>query len=141
VTVAIHNQEAPFAYGIVTNISPSGACVVTATPLPTGAKVYLRVSFYKHPDMFETNARVIWSREDSRLKQQSDAIDGLLFHGVQFAEVPTKQRARLLQMLDSPEFQLVFSPGSGEFDSFMTELSEDLNRLGAKFRQETGNSE
>lgn len=143
VTVAIHDKEMPFAYGIVTNISPSGACVVTATPLPTGSTVYLKVSFYRRPDMFEAKARVVWSREDHRraMAQEPQSGQGLLFHGVQFADVPTAQRARLLQMLDSKDFQLVFSPKSGEFDAFMNELSEDLKRLVDIFEKETGKNE
>lgn len=142
VTVAIHDKETPFAYGIVTNISPSGACVVTATPLPTGSTVHLKVSFYRRPDMFEAKARVVWSREDNQqtLAQEPESQRGLLFHGMQFAEVPTAQRARLLQLLDSKDFQVVFSPKSGEFDVLMSELSEDLNRLGVKFEQVTGKS-
>lgn len=139
VTVAVHDRDYPFAYGIVTNISPSGACVVTATPLPTGTTVFLKVSFYKQPDMFETKARVVWSREDSRIEKGWEAIEGLLFHGVQFAETPTKQRSRLLQLLDSEEFQLVYSPQSCDFDTLMSELSEDLNKLGSKFGKKTGN--
>lgn len=143
VTVAIQDVDKPFAYGIVTNISPSGACVVTATPLPTGSTVYLKVSFYRRPDMFESKARIVWSREDS---QQITGLgkgptQSLLFHGIQFSDVPTSQRARLLQMLDSKDFQLVFSPKSGEFDALMSELSDDLNRLGDKFEHETGKDE
>jgi hypothetical protein len=139
VTVAIHDRENPFAYGVVTNISHSGACVVTATPLPTGTTVFLRISFYQQPDMFETKARVVWSREDSRKEKEPENPEGFLFHGVQFAETPTKQRSRLLQLLDSTEFQLVYSPRSCDFDTFMNELSDDLNKLGSKFGQETGN--
>ena len=141
VTVAIHEKDTAFAYGIVTNISPSGACVVTATPLPTGSTVFLRVSFYRRPEMFETKARVVWSREDTRHQDSPDVTQGLLFHGMQFADVPTAQRARLLQLLDSSEFQLVFSPRSGEFDALMSEINDDLNRLGAKVGRETGATE
>jgi hypothetical protein len=141
VTVAIHDRDNPFAYGVITNISPTGACVITAAPLPTGTTVFLRISFYKQPEMFETKARVVWSREDRRSEKGPEAVEGFLFHGVQFAETPTKQRSRLLQLLDSAEFQLVYSPQSRDFDTFMSELSEDLNKLGSKFGQETGNPE
>jgi hypothetical protein len=140
VTVAIHDSDNPFAYGVVTNISPSGACLVTANPLPTGTTVFLRVSFYRQPDMFETKARVVWSRQGGQ-DEKLDTMEGLLFHGVQFAETSTNQRSHLLQLLDSTEFQLVYSPQSCDFDTFMSELSEDLNKLGSKFGQETGSNE
>jgi hypothetical protein len=140
VTVAIHDRDIPFAYGVVTNISPSGACVVTANPLPTGTTVFLRVSFYRQPDMFETKARVVWSRQGGR-NEKLDAMEGLLFHGVQFAETSTNQRSHLLQLLDSKEFQLVYSPQSCDFDTFMNELSEDLHKVGSKFGRETGSDE
>jgi hypothetical protein len=89
--------------------------------------------------MFETKARVVWSREDSRSEKESEPVKGLLFHGVQFAETPTKQRSRLLQLLDTTEFRLVYAPQSCDFDTFMNELAEDLNKLGSKFGRETGN--
>jgi hypothetical protein len=141
VTVAIQEQEDPFAYGIVTNISPSGACLVTAKPLPTGSKVHLQVSFYQQADLFVTDARVVWSRDDRRSLEKDDPLKGFIIHGVEFSGLPTNQRARLLHMLDSPDFQLVYSPNNGEFDSLMSELGDDLKQLGSKFTRETGGKE
>ncbi len=136
--VAIHDDDAPFAFGVVTNISPSGACVVTTTPLPTGSNVFLKVSFYRQPEMLETRARVIWSREDRLGNPIQEPKNAFLFHGVHFYSISTRQRSKLYQLLDSSEFQVVFAPGSGEFESLMNELSDDLKRLGAKFEKETG---
>ena len=136
--VAIHDEDAPFAYGVVTNISPSGACVVTTTPLPTGSNVLLKVSFYRQPEMLETRARIIWSREDRLGNPIREPDDAFLFHGVQFYGISTRQRSKLHQLLDSSEFQVVFAPGSGEFESLMNELSDDLKQLGVKFEKETG---
>jgi hypothetical protein len=138
VTVAIQDQDSPFAYGVVTNISPSGACLVTAKPLPTGSTVHLRVSFYLQPELFEAQARVVWSRDDKRNLEGDDPLRGFLFHGVEFSGIPTNQRAKLLHMLDSPDFQLIYSPNNGEFESLMSELGDDLKQLGTKFTRETG---
>jgi hypothetical protein len=139
VTVAIQDAESPFAYGVVTNISPSGACLVTAKPLPTGSTVQLRVSFHRQPELFEARARVVWSRDDNRNLEGDDPLRGLLLHGVEFSGIPTNQRVKLLQLLDSPDFQLVYSPNNGEFESLMSELGDDLRQLGTKFTRETGN--
>ncbi len=136
--VAIHDDDAPFAYGVVTNISPSGACVVTTTSLPTGSTVFLRVSFYQQPEMLETRGRIVWSREDRMGNPIHEPMDAFLFHGVQFYGISTKQRSRLHQLLDSSEFQVVFVPGSGEFESLMNELSDDLKQLGAKVEKDAG---
>jgi hypothetical protein len=140
VTVAIQNYSTPFAYGVVTNISPSGACLVTAKPLPTGSKVHLQVSFYQQPDLFETDARVVWSRDDRRSLEDQGPIKGFLFHGVEFSDIPTNQRARLLHMLDSQDFQVIYTPDNGEFESLMSDLGDALKQLGAKFNNETGNT-
>src|SRR3970040_3017824 len=64
VTVAFQDGETSLAYGVVTNISETGACVVTDSEVGQGRIVLLRMSFYRHADLFETEARVVWSGKE-----------------------------------------------------------------------------
>ena len=61
VTVAVQDGETSLAYGVVTNISETGACVMTDTTVGKGRIVMLRMSFYRHADLLETPARIVWS--------------------------------------------------------------------------------
>ena len=143
VTVAFHRDNVPSAYGLISNISPRGACVVTTTPLSKGTEVFLKLSFYQHSEIFEIRARILWCRENINRKNQKQGFQGLLFHGVQFLELPDSQRTMLIDLLESPEFDLQYSllaspPNSGEFEELERDLREDLQQLGERFRKDIG---
>ncbi len=68
------------AYGVVNDISDSGASISTDHLLPPGHDVRLKICF--NPDIyFDTEARVMWSRE--RPGPRQDAL-GAALHGIQF---------------------------------------------------------
>jgi len=146
VTVAFHRNNIPFTYGLISNISPTGACVVTTSPMPKDTEVFLKLSFYQHSELFETTARILWCREGSDREKQKHGFQGLVFHGVQFLELDDSQKTKLNNMLESSEFDLQYSsiaspPKGGEFEKLMSDLHDDLDRLGERFRKDIGEIE
>jgi len=133
VTVAVEDGEASLAYGVVTNISETGACVVTDSTVGQGRIVFLRMSFYRHADLFETQARVVWSGEE-RAASSTHAV----LQGVQFTQLSDAELVKLRGLLDSPDF--VYGEVSGitpEFEDLVSALRKDLGRLGTKLRRVT----
>lgn len=133
VTVAVEDGESLPAYGVVTNISETGACVVTDSTVGQGRIVLLRMSFYRHADLFEAQARVVWSGEE-RGAGSSHAV----LQGVQFTQLSDRELVKLRGFLDSPDF--VSGEVSGvtpEFEDLVSALRHDLGRLGTKLRRVT----
>ena len=133
VTVAFEDGEESLAYGVVTNISETGACVVTDSTVGQGRIVLLRMSFYRHGDLFETQARVVWSGEE-RGASSSRAV----LQGVQFTQLSDRELVKLRGLLESPDF--VYGGVSGvtpEFEDLVSALRKDLGRLGTKLRRVT----
>ncbi len=147
VTVAFHRGAAPFTYGVVSNISVTGACVVTAFPLPENTDLYLKLSFYRQPEIFEVKSKILWSRASSSVEKEKKELQGLIFHGTQFMEFPKGLKTRLTQLLETAEFHPIvapelISPEMPEMDvdqQLMDELRKELNQLGNKFRETSGN--
>ncbi len=133
VTVAVEDGEASRAYGVVTNISETGACVVTDSTVGRGRIVLLRMSFYRHPDLFETQARVVWSGEERGPNATHAALQG-----VQFTELSDRELMKLRGLLDSPDFVYGgVSSVTPEFEDLVSALRQDLGRLGTKLRRVT----
>ena len=61
-TAAVYAGENQLAYGVLTNVSEAGACIVTDSRLMPGEEVSLKLSFYQQPGLIETSARVVWNR-------------------------------------------------------------------------------
>ncbi len=53
------------AYGVLTNVSVTGACIVIDSWLAPGSDVDLKLSFYQQPCLHEIAARVVWSQRAS----------------------------------------------------------------------------
>jgi len=137
VTVALESGDATRAYGVVTNISETGACVVTDSAVGQGRIVLLRMSFYRHADLFEAQARVVWSGEERGPSSTRAALQG-----VQFTELSDRELLKLRGLLDSPDF--VYGEGSHvtpEFEDLVSALRQDLGRLGTKLRRVTNDDE
>ncbi len=66
-------------YGIVNDISDSGAGIVADERLSPGQDVRLRICFYPQV-CYDTQARVVWGKDDS-----GAGVHGLALNGVQFA--------------------------------------------------------
>jgi len=134
VTVALQDGETSLAYGVVTNISETGACVMTDTTVGKGRIVTMRMSFYRHGDLFEAPARIVWSGPELDSPQ---GIPSAILQGVQFTHLGDQEVSRLRDLLDSPDFVpgavLAVTP---EFEDLVSALRQDLSKLGSKLRRD-----
>lgn len=65
ITVAIQDGDAPFAYGVVANISEGGACIWTDVSLEPGHDVRLRLSFPRGSQPVDARGVVVWCEPGS----------------------------------------------------------------------------
>jgi hypothetical protein len=91
VTVTMENGKGPVAYGIVANISETGACVRTDVPFTPGEELLIRLNFAREALPLSATGRVVWA---SGPPQEGN---GGLRHGVQWTyDGPHRVRLRLL---------------------------------------------
>src|SRR5262245_52095810 len=91
VTVTMENGKGPVAYGIVTNISETGACVRTDIPFTVGEELLLRLSFAREAQPLSATGRVVWQ------SLPSGQAAGALRHGLQWTyDGPHRVRLRML---------------------------------------------
>ncbi len=133
-TAAVFQDGQKLAYGVVINMSVTGACIVTDRRLAEGHDMTLKLSLYKQAELFEIPARVIWVRQG---RAQELGVDGLQLHGIKFTESSATLKARLHAVLGGDAFVHVFSP-STELDVLQSELAVELKNLGVKMNQTTG---
>ena len=134
-TVAVFRDAEKLAYGVVTNVSVTGACVVTDSRVAPGSDVTLKLSFFRQQELFEIPARIIWTR----LGGAADTgCAGLQLHGAQFIQPSAKLKAKLHELLASGDFTDVYRPSATEFDALQSELSTELEELGTKIHETTG---
>jgi len=63
ITVSVEQKDGPpVAYGVVADISGTGACVWTDAHLAVGATMGFRISFAEPPEIHELVGRVVWDR-------------------------------------------------------------------------------
>jgi hypothetical protein len=55
----------PLGYGVIANISETGACVWTNQELDPGMRLSLRVSFAHPPEVHEITGDVVWSDDNA----------------------------------------------------------------------------
>jgi hypothetical protein len=132
-TVAVNEEGFPLAYGVVRNLSESGACFITDLVLKRGGSLDLRVSLDRLGS-FETQGRLVWSGEG--LECQGPVL-GAVLHGVQFTGLPEEVRAKLKGLLTSSDFELAPSADGGAgtrtpFQEMLEDLQAELDRLGTK---------
>lgn len=94
------------AYGLIANISESGACVASGIAFKTGSKVLLRIGFEPEKEPFTTEAKIVWSREGTESKQNPT-----FYHGVEFNLSTEEQRKELHLILSRPNFEAPVIPG------------------------------
>ena len=80
-TAAVLRNSQQLAYGVLTNVSVTGACTVTDNRVAPGSEVDLKLSFYRQPRLYEIAARVVWNRRGGAREK---GFEGLQLHGVQF---------------------------------------------------------
>jgi hypothetical protein len=138
--VTISSQDnTPPAYGLVANISESGACVAADDFYSSGRYVMIGFRFRSYPNMFETKARVVWSEPHS---ETSSATDTIFLHGLQFTALTAEKQQFLHQVLE-------FSRGSSgyetivdeDFQDLLSEIGDDLDRLTSKLRKKIQSDE
>jgi hypothetical protein len=135
-TVAVYRGDQQVGYGILANVSEAGACIVTDALVAPGTDLRLKLSFYQQPRLFETIARVVWSREASAA---DGAFAGLRLHGLRFTVTSTQERSRLVALLQKEDsFITVFKPTVTEFDRMASSLSNELDALGEKIDKNVG---
>ena len=122
-------------YGVVSNLSLTGACIVSDSRLTPGRYVGLKLSFYRHSDLFESRARVVWNR---RGEAREKGFEGLQLSGVQFTLSSTLQKSLLSTILGGEDFVDVFRLSATEFDALQKALSVELDELGRQDVQDRG---
>jgi len=91
VTVTMENGQGPVAYGIVANISETGACVRTDIGFPVGEELLVRLNFAREAQPLSATGRVVWQ------SHPPGESAGALRHGVQWTyDGPHRVRLRLL---------------------------------------------
>lgn len=124
---SIREGPTPIARGIVSNISESGARLVTNTLVDCGKRVELKLRL-KADTLIETPARVVWCTESV---EPSMKIVGAL-QGVQFLHPALDTRQELRRVLVPPDFRDVWrpknwSPVDGKAEAALMEA--DIERL------------
>ncbi len=132
-TAAVFTDSQQAAYGVLTNVSVTGACIVTDSRLAPGSEVDLKLSFYRQPRPYEIAARVVWSRLAGAREK---GFEGLPLHGVQFTLSSALQKSRLHALLASKDFVDVLRPLT--FNLFLNALAGDLGELGSRMDETTG---
>ena len=141
ITVAVHEDGFPLAWGEVRDLSESGACVVTDVVLKRGWPIDLKVSLNRL-GVVETQGRVIWSGEGpyGQALPEQDMKGGMLgavLHGVQFTGLPDAVRSRLKALLTTNAFDIAPTTLGGAahrtpFQDMLEALQPELDRLGSK---------
>jgi hypothetical protein len=118
------------AYGLLANISEAGACVVSGINFEPGNKVLLRVGFDNESEPFSSEAKVVWSRDESESDKKATFVIGL-----KFDIMSEEQRNLLKSVLARPGFKPTVpgKPHLGKgLDDMMMDLGEALDGLGSK---------
>jgi hypothetical protein len=93
ITVAIEHTDEPAAYGVIADISGSGACVWTDAALTVGQSLSFRISFAGSPDVHEVVGVVVWTEPAS----ESEA-GGACRAGVEWLGTTRACRERLREL-------------------------------------------
>jgi hypothetical protein len=68
-TVAIEDESGlPICYGVIANVSESGACVWTDGILATSSRLFLRVSFAHLSEVHEIEGVVVWEGAENGVR-------------------------------------------------------------------------
>ena len=81
------------AYGVVANISETGACLLTNGVFGVGERLSLQLSFAREPVPFETTGRVVWTG--------ATQDRGVLRYGLQFGDAASPTREQLRSLIAS----------------------------------------
>ena len=91
ITVAVDDHGLTRAYGVVANISETGACLLTNGTFHVGESLSLQLSFAREPVPLETVGRVVWSG--------ATQDRGVLRYGLQFGDTVSPLREHLRSLI------------------------------------------
>jgi hypothetical protein len=97
ITVALEDEGAPFAYGVVANISTGGACIWTNARLDAGRSLALRLSFPKGSRPLDAEGVVVWRGGSSEASSEA-STEGLRY-GLQWSGETPGGEERLARMI------------------------------------------
>ena len=132
---AVFRNAQQIAFGELTNLSVTGACIVIDSRLDPGSDVDVTLSFYQQPCLYEVAASVVWNRRGGAGEK---GFEGLQLHGMQFMLSSALQKSRLHELLAGKNFVDVFRPSATEFDFLLNALAGELEELGSKMHKITG---
>ncbi len=99
VTVALLEENLPLAYGVVRDLSESGACIMTNVSLTPGKSYLFRMSFFGG-EILEAVARVVW-----RERHGADGAEPIgVPHGIEFTDINDLNLEGLRRILQTREF-------------------------------------
>jgi hypothetical protein len=128
VSLAMYQGERiPPAYGIVSDISETGACIHSDRVHYRGQRLQLRIQFAAQAELFETHGRVRWIKPAFG---GENGMPGGALAGVEFHLPSSTSISRLRRLLVSPDFEFPDS-GSRQFEEFLTAMRPFLLKLGA----------
>jgi hypothetical protein len=126
VSLAMYQGESiPPAYGIVSDISETGACIHSDRVHYRGQSLQLRIQFAAQAELFETQGRVRWVRP---ALAGENGVRGGALAGVEF-DLPSTSMSKLRRLLVSPDFEFPDS-GSQQFEDFLKTMRPFLLKLG-----------
>ena len=128
--MTVFKDAQQLAYGVVANISVTGACIVTDRRPAPGSDVDLKLSFYGQPCLYEIRARVGWNRCGG-----AKSFEGQQLYGVRFTLSSALQKSRLHTLLAGENFVDVFRPDATEFDFLQDALAGEFDELGRKIQK------
>jgi len=134
-TAAVYRHRQQIAYGVITNVSVTGACIVTDNSLLAGSDVELKLSFYQEPRLFDLPARVVWNRLGG---VADEGVAGMQLHGVRFTKVSALQRSELHSVLVTENFENIFKPMTSEFELLKSSLASELEEVATQIQRTTG---
>lgn len=91
VVLTVHDRQILPSYGVLNDITESGASIVNDHLLETGRSVRLKLGLTETSEAFETEARIVWS--------QNGLPIGAL-HGVEFTGLSEARRDELREFLE-----------------------------------------
>jgi Tfp pilus assembly protein PilZ len=128
VSLAMYQGESiPPAYGIVSDISETGACIHSDRLHYRGQRLQLRIQFAAQPELFETQGRVRWIKP---ALDGENGVRGGALAGIEFHLPSTTSMSKLRRLLVSPDFEFPDS-GGRQFEEFLSAMRPFLLKLGA----------
>ena len=94
--LTLHDHRQLPSYGVINDITEWGASIANDYPLETGRNVRVRIGFDEPSGVFETEARVVWSRPGFEVP---GAVVLGPVHGLEFTSLSEKQRGELRELL------------------------------------------